>query len=72
MNADNELRRTCVEPTKHATYVHSGLAEVNQQAQCQARCLEIVEALRQMNVVEFPDSLQFDQDAALDEQVGAA
>jgi len=48
----------------------SRLAEIEQQTKMQSGGFEIVHALRDMNVVERADRLQFDENQMLDQKVG--
>ena len=48
----------------------TGLAEVEQQAEPQAGYLEIVQALRQVHVVDDASVLQFDEHERFDEKIG--
>jgi len=52
--------------TKAAQF-HPGLAEVDQQAGRQPRGLQVVEGLSDMDVIDGPDRLQFDNPPLLDE-----
>jgi hypothetical protein len=47
-----------------------GPAEVDQQAQRLARHLQVIPALREMQVAQRADHLEFDDDLVLDQEVG--
>ena len=46
------------------------MSKVQQKADAQARCLEVVHALSHMHFIQGPHSLQFHQDTIINEKIG--
>ena len=46
------------------------VAEIDQQAEPQASCLEVVEALSQVNIIYDASMLEFHEDTEFDEKIG--
>jgi hypothetical protein len=66
MHAD---KASASEAEYDALHFEACLAEVDQQAQVQTSCLEIIQALGAVDIIECSDRLQFNEHRTLDQQI---